>query len=190
MGANFMLVLSGPSGAGKSTLVRRILAEYSGFTYSVSATTRAPRPGEREGVDYFFVSEERFQAMIREDALLEWARVYDRFYYGTPRAFVEEQLRQGRDLVVDVDVQGGLQIMDRFPAAEFVFVRTRDIATLEARIRDRGTMNPAELTARLATARAELAQAGRYRHEIVNEDLEQAWAELQAVIRARKASAA
>jgi len=190
MSNNFLLVLSGPSGAGKSTLVRRVLDEFTDFAYSVSATTRAPRPGEQEGVHYFFVSEARFQAMIREGALIEWARVYDRFYYGTPRAFIEEQIRRGRNIVVDVDVQGGLQIMERFPAAEFVFIRTRDLATLEARIRNRGAMEPAELAARLATARAELALAGRYRHVIDNEDLAQAWAALKAVILARKAGTA
>lgn len=185
MSSNILVVLSGPSGAGKSSLVRLILERCPDFVYSVSATTRAPRAGEAEGRDYFFVTPERFRQMQDTGELLEWAEVFGRYHYGTPRAFVTAKLQTG-SVIVDVDVQGGLQIMKTWPAALFVFVQTDSIATLEKRIRSRGSMAPDELEARLATARNELTFKDRYDHVITNHNLEEAYRELAALIDSRR----
>jgi len=181
MSSNILLVLSGPSGAGKSTLVKMVLEAYPDFTYSVSATTRPPRPGEENGKDYFFVSEEEFKEMMERGELLEWAHVYGMYYYGTPRRFIERTLEHS-SIIIDVDVQGGLQIMERFPDAVFVFIKTKDIATLEERLRKRGDVPPAELESRLKTAREEMKYADRYDHVITNTSLSRAFAELRDII--------
>ena len=187
MSSNILLVLSGPSGAGKSTLVKMVLDEYNDFIYSVSATTRAPRNGETEGKEYFFVSEETFKEMIENDGLIEWARVYDTDYYGTPRKFIKQNLKTV-SIIIDADVQGGIQIMNKFPDAVSVFVKTEDIATLEERIRKRGDVSEDNLKKRLNTALEEMKSIPIYKHVITNTTLDEAFKDLKHIIDSHRKS--
>jgi guanylate kinase len=187
MSNNILVVLSGPSGAGKSTLVRMVLDDYEDFIYSVSATTRAPRPGEVEGKDYFFVDEERFREMIENNELIEWAKVFGTNYYGTPKTFIEETLMR-KNIIIDVDIQGGLQVMETFPDAVFIFVKVDSMKTLENRIRGRGDVSEEDLRSRLETSRNEMEYSDRYNYIITNTDLDQAYSELKRIINQKKAS--
>ena len=187
MSNNMLLVLSGHSGAGKSYLVKAVLDEYDDFIYSVSATTRPPRRGEQEGKDYFFVTEEAFREMIGSNGLIEWAKVYDTDYYGTPRWFIDENLEK-QSIIIDADVQGGIQIMNTFPEAVSVFVKTEDIDTLEERLKKRGDVSPQNIKKRLAAARKELSHASLYRHVIINRAFEEAFSELKHIIECHRAS--
>ncbi len=184
MGAppGLLLVLSAPSGAGKTTLARRFVAVTPDAVFSVSATTRPPRGSERDGVDYHFLSPERFEAMVRAGGFAEWAEVHGR-RYGTPRENVEAALRQGRVGVFDIDVQGGAQIEAAWPRQTVtVFVLTPTPAELERRLRGRSTDSDEAVRARLAAARAEVSRgAARYRYLLVNDDLEAALSRLRAI---------
>ena len=187
MSSNVLVVLSGPSGAGKSTLVKMMLDSYDDFIYSISATTRSPRSGEIEGKDYFFVSHGDFKEMIKNDGLIEWAKVYDTDYYGTPRIFIEENLKTA-NIIIDADVQGGIQIMNKFPDAVSVFVKTKDIATLEERIRKRGDVSEENMKKRLHTALEEMKSISTYKCVITNTTLEEAFQELKDIIDSHRKS--
>jgi guanylate kinase len=168
-----LVVISGPSGVGKTTIVREALRR-SGAGFSVSATTRRPRQGEVDGRDYHFVTEAAFRRMIERGELLEWAEVFGRLY-GTPAGPVEQAIAKGRTMVLDIDVQGALQVHRKMPQATFVLIAPPDEATLSARLRGRGSDSPETIASRLAQAKKELAAArgsGVYNHEIVNDDLE------------------
>ncbi|MCL5036573.1 MAG: guanylate kinase [Chloroflexi bacterium] len=179
-------VTSGPSGAGKSTLLGRVLALYPGTLFSVSATTRPPRPGETDGVEYYFIDREKFEKMIEEKKFLEWAKVHDN-YYGTPLAPVEEQLAKGKDVILDIDVQGALQVKEKeHPDAVFVFIAPPGIDTLRKRLEERGTEDEEKMAGRLRTARWELTKVGEYEYVVVNDDLETAVLDLSAIFRAEK----
>jgi guanylate kinase len=180
-----LFVVSAPSGAGKSTLVRRLLEEVPGLEFSVSYTTRPRRPGEREGREYHFVSDARFDAMLAEDGFLEWARVFDR-RYGTGRAETERVLVEGRDLVLDIDVQGAAQVRARGVEPVCIFVMPPDYASLEARLRDRGSEDPKQLRRRLSQARREVEGYTRYDYLVVNDDLDRAAEELTAIVEAQR----
>jgi guanylate kinase len=183
-----LLVLSAPSGAGKTTLARRFVDITPGATFSISATTRAPRGAERDGVDYHFLSPGRFREQVAAGALAEWAEVHGRSY-GTLRTTVEEALRGGAITVFDIDVQGGSQILDRWPRdAVTVLVIPPSPAELERRLRGRSTESDEAIRARLAAARTEVARAAlRYQYVIVNDRLEDAAALLVAISRAERA---
>ena len=133
----FLIVLSGPSGVGKNTLMNRVIPRIPNLQYSVSATTRPPRPGEVDGVDYFFVSEEEFDQMIAEDEFLEWAEFVGN-RYGTPKSFVQEQIQQGRTVIMDVDIQGALQIKQKLDDAVLVFLLPPTWEELRNRLNKRG----------------------------------------------------
>jgi guanylate kinase len=183
-----LVVVSGASGTGKSTLVRRVLGrEDVPARLSISATTRAPRPGEVDGRDYYFLSREEFASRRERGGFLEWAEVHGNLY-GTPAEPVLRSLREGQSVVLEIDVQGALQVRSRVPAAVLVFVHAPSPEVLEARLRDRRTDAEATIQERLANARAEIAQASRYDHQIVNDDLETAVAALAAILRATVAS--
>lgn len=185
VGRPFLLVLSGPSGSGKSTLIDRFRSRHPHFIESISVTTRSPRGNEREGVDYFFVSEARFQELIRAQALLEHAEVFGTHSYGTPRAFIDEQFAQGRQVIMDIDVQGALQIRANMPADSLlVFVTPPDRRTLEERLRGRGTDDDTAIAKRMRTAERELAQWRHYDYLIINDILDQTVADLEAIVRA------
>lgn len=178
-----LVVVSGPSGVGKSSLLARVLPAVGGV-FSVSATTRAPRPGEQDGREYFFVSHERFERMKQQGLLLEWASVFDNLY-GTPAQPVAEAVKAGRLVVLDIDVQGAIQVHRKLPEALFVLVVPPDIATLRTRLAGRKTETPQQLEARLAKAQQELQTArdsGIYDHEVTNDDLDAAAQRLVQIV--------
>ena len=177
-----LIVVSGPSGAGKSTVMSRVLNEMDRLRFSVSHTTRPPRPGEDEGVQYFFVSEERFQELKGQGAFLEWAAVHAHLY-GTCRSEYERAVQDGVDLLLDLDVQGAAQVRLKFADAVSVFILPPSYDDLERRLRARG-----EGTAerRLAAAAVELQLYREYDYAIINDDLERAVESLKAVIRAAR----
>ena len=177
-----LFVLSGPSGVGKGALRAAALRDIEGLTYSVSCTTRSPRPGDREGVDYRFVSDEDFSRMVEQGLFLEYARVHGGPRYGTLREDVERELDAGRDVLLEIDVQGALQVRSLLPDAVSIFVLPPSEEELERRLRGRGTETEAELRARLKSAGQELREAGKYDLILVNDDLNRASAELKKMI--------
>lgn len=178
-----LIVVSGPSGAGKSTVISRLMQRRHDLCFSVSATTREPRPGEVNGVDYFFVSWDEFDRMIGEDELLEHAE-YVGNCYGTPRAYVEEKQRAGMNVLLDIEVQGARQIRERVPEAVKIFVIPPSLQALENRLRGRGTDPEERIHSRLMRARGEYREADFYDYIVVNDDPEVAAAELDAIITA------
>ena len=182
-----MFVLSSPSGAGKTTLSRRLLANDNGITLSVSATTRPPRQGETDGVDYYFVTPERFAAMVADDELLEWATVFGN-RYGTPRAPVEDALHAGRDVLFDIDWQGTQQLQQTDAASDLVrvFILPPDLAELERRLTGRAT-DPADVIAeRMARARDEISHWGEYDYILINDDAEVCLREIRSILHAER----
>lgn len=178
-----LFVLSGPSGAGKSTLIQKALALEPNCVASISATTRAPRGQEQDGVDYHFCSTDQFQYMIDTGALLEYAQVFGRDYYGTPRVFIEEQFAAGKNVIMDIDVQGAMQIRERMPDdTVLIFVTPPDQAELERRLRQRGTDDDRAIGRRLETAAKELACWKEYDYLIINDDVDGAVMRLRNII--------
>ena len=183
-----VLVLSGPSGAGKSTLVDRYMERHEGdTTLVVSATTRAPRASEVEGVDYLFLGPEEFRERIGRDGFLEHAEVHGN-YYGTPRDQVDEALAAGRDVLLEIDVQGGLQVKEKLPAAILCFLTPPTFEDLETRLRGRNEDSETVIAKRLANARREYLAIGRYEYVVVNDSLERAQEDLEAIVRAERCS--
>ena len=185
------LVLAAPSGAGKTTIARRLLAASADLALSVSVTTRAPRPGERDGIDYHFRDPAAFDALVAAGGMLEWARVLGRDCYGTPRAPVEAALAAGRDMLFDIDWQGYRSLHAALPGdvvGVFVLPPSRD--ALAARLAGRGGDSAAEIARRMARADAEIAHAGEFDHVIVNDDLENAVAAVAAVLAAARSATA
>jgi guanylate kinase len=180
----FLIVVSGPSGVGKTTLVDRVLAADPRVRRSISATTRPARPGEKEGRDYFFVSRERFEAM-KAGELAEWADVHGALY-GTPKRFLESELASGRDVILNIDIQGGDQVKRFFPGAVMVFILPPTFGALEARLRARGDLTPDVSKVRLANARAEITAAARYDYVVLNDSVERAAGELVAIVTAER----
>jgi guanylate kinase len=182
--AGKLVVITGPSGAGKSTVVQQVLAR-TDAVYSISATTRSPREGEVNGREYRFVSRDAFEAMIAADELLEWATVFGGEYYGTPAGPVDEAIAAGRTVILEIDIQGGLQVAGRMPEAMFVLLLPPDEATLRQRLAGRGTEGSTALEERLAKANEEIRTArdsGVYNVEVVNDDLETAVQHVVALI--------
>lgn len=181
MTKGLLLVLSGPSGVGKGTLCARLRALAPELVYSVSATTRKPREGEVNGVNYFFKTHEEFQAMIQADELLEWAE-YVGNYYGTPRSFVQETIDQGKDIILEIDVQGAMQVKERFPEAILLFVLPPSLDELRHRITSRGTESEHVIRSRMEAAAEELKLMEHYDYAIVNDVLEVACQRVQSII--------
>ena len=178
-----ILVLSGPSAVGKSTVVRCLRERVPQLYFSVSATTRAPRPGEVDGVDYHFVTQESFQRLIDEGALLEWADIHGGLHRsGTPAQPVRDAARDGRPVLIEVDLAGAKAIKRAMPEAFTVFLAPPSWAALEARLTARGTENADAIRRRLATAREELAAQGHFDAVVINRELESACAELIALL--------
>lgn len=180
-----LLVLAGPSGVGKGTVGRALLDHDPRLVWSVSATTRAPRPGEVDGVDYHFLSREAFEALRDSGGFLEWFEVYGQLK-GTPIAPVLERLAAGDDVLLEVDVQGALAVKQRIPDALLVFLRAPDRSVQEARLRERGSDDPDQIERRLATAAAEEARAGRFDAVVVNDTVDQAVADIAAILTTRR----
>ena len=176
-----LIVVSGFSGAGKGTIMKELLSRYEQYALSVSATTRKPRPGEEEGKEYFFKSREEFEQMIADDALIEHARYVDN-YYGTPKAYVEEQLARGRDVILEIEIQGARKIKKRFPEAVLLFVTTKDAQTLKERLLGRKTETPEVIEQRLARAVQESEGIEEYDYLVVNDELNVCVAEIHSII--------
>jgi len=182
--AGLLFVLTGPSGVGKST-IRIRLCEDSRLVRSVSCTTRAPRAGERDGVDYFFVTEPEFQRRVAAGELLEHAHVFGRHWYGTPRAWVEARVAEGKIVILEIEVQGARQTVDCGLPRYAVFVHPPSWDMLERRLRGRGTESADAIAARLATAREELAAAGEFDAQVVNDDVDRVATEIRGLLAAR-----
>ena len=180
-----LLVISGPSGAGKGTLYNRVLAADPTITFSVSYTTRGPRPGEVDGKDYCFVTEEQFRQMLDRDGFLEHADVHGHLY-GTPRQPVLDALEAGRSVMLDIDPQGALQVMEKMPDCVSVFILPPSFAELRRRLTGRGTEKPEEIERRLRNARGEVALMNKYQYLVINDDLEEAYRTLQGIVDAEK----
>ncbi|MCG0274677.1 MAG: guanylate kinase [Thermosediminibacteraceae bacterium] len=180
-----LIVLSGPSGAGKGTLCNLLLQRRPELVLSVSVTTRPPRPGEVHGVNYYFTDVENFERMIEKGEFLEWAKVYNN-YYGTPKKFVEEQLQQGKDIILEIDIQGARQVKENCPDAVFIFILPPDIEELKNRIKKRGSETKESFDLRIKSAEEELKAVSDYDYAVVNDDLEEAVKKLESIIIAEK----
>ncbi len=179
-----LFVISGPSGVGKGTLVACLLHEIPDTWESISATTRNPREGDVEGKNYYFKTEEEFKLLIANGELLEWAE-YSGYLYGTPRKSVEEQMAANKQVVLEIDVQGALQVRAKLPEAHLVFIEPPSMEVLESRLRGRGTEDEPTIQKRLAQAVNELAHKEEYDYRIVNDDLSTAAKELIAYVNAK-----
>ncbi|GAB4341047.1 MAG: guanylate kinase [Desulfobulbaceae bacterium] len=186
MAEGILFVLSAPSGGGKSTVLKQVMDTTPGLVFSVSHTTRPPRPGEEEGRDYHFVSPETFRSIRDREpfGFLEWAEVHGNLY-GTSREAVEKRLSAGLDVILDIDVQGALQVMEAADPVT-VFITPPSLAELERRLRGRGTESEEDLGLRLENARKELAWCDRYQYLVVNDRLEEAVESLRAIIIAER----
>ncbi len=177
-----LFVVSAPSGAGKTTLCRMVMNRFDNLRYSISHTTRAPRPGETEGVDYFFIDRPAFQEMIDRGQLVEWAEVHGN-WYGTSARFLKETLADGKHLILDIDVQGARQIRRQFPECVKIFIAPPDMDTLRQRLIKRGDDTLQEIERRMTNAEGEMASIGEYDHVVINDDLDHALESLSAIFR-------
>jgi guanylate kinase len=180
-----LFVIVAPSGAGKTSLVRGLLQEEPAVRLSVSFTTRAPRPGERDGIDYRFVSVGDFERRRTEGEFLEWARVHDNLY-GTSRAWIESQMSAGQDIILEIDCQGAEQVKRLYPDAVGIFIAPPSIEELARRLRARAQDSEAVIQRRIDAAQDELAQAARFEYVIINQDFGTALEQLRAVVRAAR----
>jgi len=181
----FPLVIAAPSGAGKTSLSRTLVDRSDGLEFSVSATTRSPRPAEREGRDYHFIDDPTFDRQIVDGTLVEWAVVHGR-KYGTPRRSIEEPIGRGKVVVLDIDVQGARQIRTAFPDSVLIFVLPPSVIELTRRLSGRGSEEEAERNTRMATAWQELGAAAEFDYVVVNDDFEAAVGALQAILSAER----
>jgi len=180
-----LIIVSGPSGAGKGTICKELIDRDDSIVVSVSATTRKPREGEVDGVSYHFLDREHFESLIKEDGFLEHACVYDN-YYGTPKNFVIEQITTGKNVLLEIDIQGALQVKKKYPEGIFVFVLPPSMQTLKERIVGRGSETPESLEKRLSSAYSEIELIKNYDYFIVNDTVCHATDILQAIITAEK----
>jgi len=178
-----LIVISGFSGVGKGTLVKKLVDSYDNYALSVSMTTRAPRDGEKDGVSYFFVEKETFEETIANDGLIEYAS-YVGNYYGTPRAWVEEQIESGRDVVLEIEVQGALKVKEKFPEALLLFLLPPSAQELKHRLEKRGTETAEVIEQRLKRAREEAEYIGRYDFIEVNDDLDACMGRINGIVAA------
>ncbi len=176
-----LIVVSGFSGAGKGTLMKELLRNYDNYALSISATTRNPREGETDGKEYFFKTVEEFEKMIAQDALIEYAK-YVNNYYGTPRAYVEEQLEAGKDVILEIEIQGALKVKEKFPETLLLFVTPPDAVTLKNRLVGRGTETMDVIESRMQRAAEEAEGMEAYDYLVINDDLETCVKEMHSII--------
>jgi guanylate kinase len=176
-----LIVLSGPSGVGKGTVCAALRKSSPDLVYSVSATTRDPRQGEIEGVNYFFKTRDQFQHMIDNDEVLEWAQYVDNFY-GTPKRFVEDTLRSGKDVILEIEVQGALKVKQKFPEGVFIFLLPPSLNELQNRIVTRGTESDESIRSRMTVAVDEIRLMDHYDYAIVNDRVETACSKIQSIL--------
>lgn len=182
-----LILISGPSGSGKGTVCSRLMGTYPemNFRLSVSATTRPPRPGEVNGSSYFFISREQFEGLITEGGFLEWATIYG-YLYGTPAGPVRESLARGENIILEIDVQGGLQVKEHFPDAVLIFLLPPSRAVLESRLKGRGTDSRGEIEKRLLWVDTELGFMPRYDYVVVNDRIEDTVARVKCILEAER----
>jgi len=176
-----LLVVSGPSGAGKGSITKRIVAEVPDLVFSVSMTTRAPRPGEIHGKNYYFVTHQQFEETIAKGGFLEYAKVYGE-YYGTPKEKVMETLREGKDVVLEIDIQGAMNIRKSYPKGILIFILPPSMGELRKRITGRGSESEGDIELRLGEALKEIAYIDKYDYCVVNGDLDEAVNRVKAII--------
>lgn len=176
-----LFILSGPSGAGKSTIVKNLARVVPDIVVSVSTTTRKPRSGEKHGVDYFFLSEKEFKEKIEKGEFLEWAEVHGHLY-GTLASFVDENISQGRDVLLEIDVQGALKVKEKLPDSVLIFVEPPNFEELAKRLKERSTEDEKSLELRLENARYEMAAKKYYNYRVINDRLERAVEEVAKII--------
>ena len=181
-----LLVISGPAGVGKGTINLSLISRNSDIRMSVSATTRSPRPGEIDGVHYFFKSEEEFQKMIEDGAFLEYMRVFNTHYYGTPKSFVEQELDEGRSVILEIDVQGAMHVKEAYPDAVLIFIAPPSMSELKSRLIHRGTESSEAIDRRFETAYQEMKYIDRYDYVVVNDILDLAIARTEDIIVAER----
>ena len=177
-----LIVVSGFSGSGKGTIMKEIMRRYDNYALSVSATTRKPRPGEEEGREYFFRSTEEFEKMIAKDELIEYARYVDN-YYGTPRAYVEEQLEAGKDVILEIEIQGALKVKEKFPHTLLLFVTPPPAGELKSRLAGRGTETEDVIDFRMKRAKEEALGMDRYDYLLINDVVDECVEEMHQIIR-------
>ncbi|MFC3769992.1 guanylate kinase [Paenibacillus sp. GCM10012303] len=178
-----LIVLSGPSGVGKGTVCSMLRKLAPELVYSVSATTRSPRAGETEGVNYFFTSKDKFRSMIEKDELLEWAE-YVGNYYGTPRSFVRDTINAGKDIILEIEVQGAMKVKQKFPEGVFIFLMPPSLDELKNRIETRGTETDESIRNRLSAAVDEIRLLEHYDYAVVNDQVETACSRIRSIITA------
>lgn len=184
-GRGLLIIISGPSGAGKGTICKSFMERNENVALSVSATTRAPRTGEFEGVNYYFMSKEKFKEKIASNDFLEYAEVYDN-YYGTPKSNVEEILESGKDVILEIDIQGALKVKENTEEGVFIFVLPPSMEELKQRIINRGSETPESLMKRFQSAYKEINYISKYNYAVVNDEVEIAVQKLEAIISAEK----
>lgn len=185
MGKGLLIVLSGPSGTGKGTVCKALLKKRKDISLSVSCTTRTPRPGETDGVSYFFKSREEFESLIKQNEFLEYADVFSN-YYGTPKSFVDAEIEQGKDVLLEIDVQGALKVKAAYPQGVYIFLVPPSMEELDNRIRSRGTETAEQIEARLGKASAEMKLMRKYDYRIVNENVDDVVCRIEAIMTAEK----
>lgn len=188
MSSGLLIVVSGPAGVGKGTVVSLVRKKNRNIVFSVSATSREPRPGEIHGVNYFFISRQKFEQMIRDNELLEWVE-YCGNYYGTPKAYVDEQLKQGRIVLLEIEVEGARKVKDHYPRSISVFITPPTLEELRRRITNRGTESPDVIEERLRRAQKELERISDYDYVIMNESVNEAADKFLDIIRTEQEKA-
>ncbi|MBD5522264.1 MAG: guanylate kinase [Lachnospiraceae bacterium] len=179
--SGILIVVSGFSGAGKGTLMNRLIEEYDNYALSISATTRAPRPGEQDGREYFFLDKKEFEQRIEDGGFIEYACYLDN-YYGTPKDYVKKQLEAGKNVVLEIEIQGAMKIKKQFPEALLLFVMPPDVAELERRLNGRGTETPEVVAKRLRRASEEAEGIEEYDYILINDDLETCVQKLNEIV--------
>ncbi|MBQ6298722.1 MAG: guanylate kinase [Selenomonadaceae bacterium] len=185
MQKGLLIVISGASGTGKGTVCKKLLADLPKVAYSISATTRTPRPGEVDGREYYFLSVEEFKTWIAEEKFLEYANVYGNFY-GTPLNKIEERLNRGEDILLEIDVQGALNVKKKCPDGIYIFLLPPSLDELKRRIEGRGTENPESLARRLKNAVAEIKIGLQYDYAVVNDTIDNATAQIKTILAAER----
>ncbi|MBA4310621.1 MAG: guanylate kinase [Chlorobiaceae bacterium] len=176
-----VIVISAPSGTGKTTILNSVLKEFPEIVFSVSATTRAKRNSEKDGVDYYFISEEKFLKMISDNEFLEWEKFYD-YYYGTFKKFVEDTIKKGSSVIIEVDVKGAISIKNNYPDASLIFIEPPSVEELINRLKNRNTESESDFNKRVNRAKMELNQKDKFDYFVFNENLEEAIVNLKSLI--------